>query len=164
VINFLQQQAAWRETVVIIAYDDSDGWYDHQMAPIGNASFDSTADQISGPGRCGVRGKTPQARGVASNKPVNGRCGPGTRQPFLVISPWARVNYVDHAQITQSSIIRFIEDNWLSGKRLGGGSFDATTGNITGMFDFTSPPRMTPLYLDPELGTVVSTPPVRRTE
>jgi phospholipase C len=164
VINFLQQQGAWRETAVIIAYDDSDGWYDHQMAPIGNASFDSTADQISGPGRCGVRGKTPQLRGVASDKPVNGRCGPGTRQPFLVISPWARVNYVDHAQITQSSIIRFIEDNWLSGRRLGGGSFDATTGNMTGMFDFTSPPRMTPLFLDPELGTVVSTPPARRTE
>ena len=35
VINFLQQQPAWRETAVILAYDDSDGWYDHQMAPIG---------------------------------------------------------------------------------------------------------------------------------
>jgi hypothetical protein len=35
---------------------------------------------------------------------------------------------------------------------------------MTGMFDFTSPPRMTPLFLDPELGTVVSTPPARRTE
>jgi phospholipase C len=162
VINFLQQQPGWRETAVIIAYDDSDGWYDHQMAPIGNASFDSTADQISGPGRCGVRGRTTQARGVASNKPVNGRCGPGTRQPFLVVSPWARVNYVDHAQTTQASIIRFIEDNWLGGKRLGGGSFDATTGNITGLFDFSGQPHMAPLYLDPELGTVVSTPPARR--
>ena len=35
---------------------------------------------------------------------------------------------------------------------LGGGSFDATAGNIAGMFDFTAPPRLTPLYLDPELG------------
>lgn len=162
VINFLQQQPDWRETAVIIAYDDSDGWYDHQMAPLGNASFDSLADQISGPGRCGIRGKTPHARGVATDKPVNGRCGPGTRQPFLVISPWSRVNYVDHAQITQSSIIRFIEDNWLGGTRLGGGSFDATTGDITGMFDFSGQPRVAPLYLDPELGTVVSSPPARR--
>jgi phospholipase C len=132
------------------------------MAPLGNASSDSTADQISGPGRCGVRGRTPQARGVAGEKPVNGRCGPGTRQPFVVISPWARVNYVDHAQIIQSSIIRFIEDNWLGGKRLGGGSFDASAGNITGMFDFATQPRMAPLYLDPELGTALSTPPARR--
>lgn len=162
VINFLQQQPGWRETAVILAYDDSDGWYDHQMAPIENASFDSTADQINGAGKCGVRGKTRQAGGVATTKPVNGRCGPGTRQPFIVVSPWSRVNYVDHTQITQSSIIRFIEDNWLGGKRLGGGSFDATAGNMNGMFDFSGQPHLTPLYLDAELGTLLPAPPPRR--
>ena len=30
-INFLQQQPDWKHTAVVIAYDDSDGWYDHQM-------------------------------------------------------------------------------------------------------------------------------------
>jgi phospholipase C len=93
---------------------------------------------------------------------VNGRCGPGTRQPFVVISPWARANYVGHEQITQSSVPRFIEDNWLRGTRLGGGSFDETAGSIAGLFDFKSPPRMTPLFLDPELGTIVSSPPKRQ--
>ncbi len=38
VINFLQQQKDWANTAVIIAYDDSDGWYDHQMGPIVNQS------------------------------------------------------------------------------------------------------------------------------
>ncbi len=38
VINFLQQQPGWSSTLVIIAYDDSDGWYDHQMSPIVNPS------------------------------------------------------------------------------------------------------------------------------
>ena len=161
VINFLQQQPAWRETAVIIAYDDSDGWYDHQMAPTTNASFDSTDDQLNGPGKCGVPGQTPQARGPLGDHPVNGRCGPGARQPMLVVSPWARANYVDHSQTIQSSIVRFIEDNWLGGKRIGAGSFDATAGTIAGMFDFTAPPRLTPLYLDPELGVVVAAPPAR---
>jgi phospholipase C len=161
VINFLQQQPAWRETAVILAYDDSDGWYDHQIAPIGNASFDSTADQLTGPGKCGVRGSTRQERGVATDKPVNGRCGPGPRLPFVVVSPWARVNYIDHAQITQSSILRFIEDNWLGGRRLGGGSFDATAGTIGGLFDFAGQPHLAPLYLDPERGTVLTAPPPR---
>ncbi len=150
VINFLQQQPAWANTAVIIAYDDSDGWYDHQMAPVSNASFDTTADQLSGPGRCGDRGRTQQLRGVASTKPVNGRCGPGARQPFLLISPWARANYVDHTLIIQSSIIHFIEDNWLGGKRIGGGSFDETSGTINSMFDFKSARRSDALYLDPE--------------
>ena len=68
--------------------------------------------------------------------PVDGRCGPGTRVPFLVISPFAKKNYVSHVCITQASILQFIEDNWLNGERLGGGSFDATTGSIMDMFDF----------------------------
>ncbi len=157
-INFLQQQPAWRETAVILAYDDSDGWYDHQMAPVSNASFDSTADQLTAPGRCGVPRKTPQARGVLGDYPVNGRCGPGARQPFLVVSPWARTNYIDHREIIQSSIIRFVEDNWLGGRRIGGGSFDTAAGSITGMFDFTAPPRLAPLFLDAELGVVISRP------
>jgi phospholipase C len=88
---------------------------------------------------------------------VNGRCGPGAREPFLIISPWARVNYVDHTRITQSSVIRFIEDNWLSGRRLGGGSFDAVTGRIDGMFDFAGGGDTPPLFLD-TLGVPVATP------
>ena len=31
VINALQKSPEWSETAVIILYDDSDGWYDHQM-------------------------------------------------------------------------------------------------------------------------------------
>src|SRR5882762_348717 len=35
-INFLQKQPSWNSTAVVILYDDSDGWYDHQMSPILN--------------------------------------------------------------------------------------------------------------------------------
>ena len=38
VTNFLQSTPEWKDTAVIIAYDDSDGWYDHQMGPIVNQS------------------------------------------------------------------------------------------------------------------------------
>jgi phospholipase C len=37
----------------------------------------------------------------------------------------------------QSSIIRFVEDNWLGGKRIGSGSFDSIAGSVTNMFDFS---------------------------
>ena len=90
---------------------------------------------------------------------MNGRCGPGTRIPFLVISPWARPNHVDTCTVSLASVVRFIEDNWLKGTRLGGGSFDATAGSVAGMFDFKSPHRASALYLDPALGTVVKAPP-----
>jgi phospholipase C len=148
-INFLQQQPDWNSTAVIIAYDDSDGWYDHAFATPTTASFDPTADQVNGPGKCGT-GTQPNG---LNGKPVNGRCGPGTRTPFIVISPYAKQNYVSHERISQASVVRFIEDNWLNGLRLGGGSVDASAGTINDMFDFSSGNRAK-LFLDPSTGTV----------
>jgi phospholipase C len=152
-VNFLMEQPDWDSTAVILAYDDSDGWYDHAFAPPTQASF-SAQDALTAPGQCGVPGVTPVPLGV-KGMPVAGRCGPGTRLPFMVISPYAKQNYVSHVFITQASIPQFIEDNWLNGERLGGGSFDATTGSIMDMFDFTQK-KSTRLILDPTFGTVDS--------
>jgi phospholipase C len=171
-INFLETQPEWADTAVIITYDDSDGWYDHAYTVPTSASYNATADQVNGPGQCGLGAtKQPQPDGVAG-KPVNGRCGPGTRIPFLVISPFAKRNYVSHERISQASIVRFIEDNWLHGERLGGGSFDESAGSIMDMFDFDqfghqpgfgqpgfggfgNQPNYA-LFLDPTAGTVVN--------
>ena len=43
-INTLEKDE-WKETAVVISYDDSDGWYDHQMGPIVNQS-NVTDDQL----------------------------------------------------------------------------------------------------------------------
>jgi phospholipase C len=164
-INMLTQLPDWNSTAVIIAYDDSDGWYDHAfIQPTTRASFTTTfgvpgaiaVDQLNGPGLCGIQGAagTSEPNGL-NGLPVAGRCGPGTRTPFLVISPWAKKNFIDHTFITQASIPQFIEDNWLKGQRLGGGSFDAQTGSIMTMFNFDQI-FGTKLILDPVMGTVVS--------
>jgi phospholipase C len=154
-INFIQQQPDWQHTAVIVAWDDSDGWYDHAFVKPGNPSADPEADQLDGPGKCGTGTPLP---GVAG-KPVNGRCGPGTRLPFLVVSPWVKPNSVSHTQISQASVVRFIEDNWLHGKRLGGGSFDATAGSIMDLFSFSGGGKAPRVYLDPATGTPLSAPP-----
>ena len=155
VINFIEQQPDWKNTAIVVTWDDSDGWYDHAFAKPVRASFDAQADQLDGPGKCGT-GTAPEG---VDGKPVNGRCGPGTRIPFLVISPWTQANHVDHALISQASIVRFIEDNWLHGKRLDGGSFDATSGSLDGLFDFRSARRNAALYLDPNNGDVLKAAP-----
>lgn len=149
-INFLQQRPDWDSTAVIITYDDSDGWYDHAFSPTTHPSF-STADALNGAGLCGAVGAT-EPPGV-NGLPVAGRCGPGTRIPFVVISPFAKQNYVSHALVSQASIPQFIEDNWLNSERIGDGSFDATTGSIVDMFNFDKANHTT-LILDPTLGTV----------
>ena len=133
-INFLQRQRDWDSTAVVIMYDDSDGWYDHQMGPIVNQSV-GPADALTGPDACGTAANS--LPGIdAGNPHALGRCGYGPRLPMLVISPWARQNFVDHTTTDQSSIIHFIEDNWLNGQRLGQGSFDAIASSISQMFDF----------------------------
>jgi phospholipase C len=141
-INRLERSGEWKDTAVVIAYDDSDGWYDHQMGPIVNQSQDPSVDVLNGT-TCG-------------SKPENvsggyqGRCGYGPRLPLLVVSPFARSNFVDHTVTDQSSILRFIEDNWKLG-RIGDFSFDSKAGSLNGMFEFGKVSN-TPLFLDPVSG------------
>jgi phospholipase C len=146
-VNKLQKTRDWKSSAVVVAYDDSDGWYDHQMGPIVNQSNDPAVDALTG-GSCG----TNPAHMLAG---VSDRCGYGPRLPLLVISPYARTNFVDHTVTDQSSVLRFVEDNWKTGS-LGNGSFDALAGSLSGMFDFSSHGDHDgrPLYLDPATGLV----------
>jgi phospholipase C len=149
-INFLETLPTWSSTAVVIMYDDSDGWYDHQMGPIVNTST-GAADALTGPNACGNA-----ATSLPGLNPANahalGRCGYGPRLPLLVVSPWARQNFVDHTVTDQSSIIHFIEDNWLGGKRIGHGSFDGIASSITQMFNFTTMRSNGVLFLNPSTG------------
>ena len=142
-INRLQKLPSWNSTAVVINYDDSDGWYDHQMGPILNQS-QTPLDALTGSGTCG----TSTAKVFEGQQ---ARCGFGPRLPMLVISPWAKANYVDSSLSSQTSIVSFIEDNWLKGARISGGSADAWAGSITNMFDF-SHANGRRLFLNPVTG------------
>jgi phospholipase C len=145
-INTIMQSPEWKETAIIISYDDSDGWYDHVMGPIVNQSNEPGDDQLLGNGNCGTP-KPIDDKGTIQN----GRCGYGPRLPLLVISPYARTNFIDHRVTDQSSILRFIEDNWDLG-RISNGSTDAIAGRLNGMFDFDEGPQNHKLILDPTTG------------
>ena len=149
-VNFLESLPTWNSTAVVVLYDDSDGWYDHQMGPMVNTST-GPADALTGPGACGMA--TTALPGLNPALPhALGRCGYGPRQPLLVISPYARRNFVDHSVTDQTSIIRFIEDNWLSGERIGSGSFDAIANSLTQMFNFDRIRHDSVLILNPSTG------------
>jgi phospholipase C len=148
-INFLQTQPDWKNTAIVVMYDDSDGWYDHQMGPIVNQST-GPADALTGPNSCGTAALA--LPGIdPGNQHALGRCGYGPRQPFLVISPFARPNFVDHTITDQTSVLKFIEDNWLHRQRIGQGSFDDLASSITQMLDFHGASNA-PLFLDPTTG------------
>ena len=181
-INALQQSPEWKETAVIVLYDDSDGWYDHVFAPLVSPSVSivdslvpfnpaqpvgsvlpanaTSPAQIATSGLCATPGTT----AVADNSV--GRCGYGARQPLLVISPWSKRNFVDHSLTDQTSTLRFIEENFglgfvdgkpalALGAPLGSDSFDHIAGSIMNMFDFDDHPNLDPVILDETTGAVV---------
>src|SRR2546429_5750260 len=115
------QSKEWKETAVVIAWDDSDGWYDHQMGTIVTQSNVSD-DQLLGPGNCG----SPKANDVSGGT-QNGRRGFGPRVPLLGVFPWAKQNFIDETITGQSSILRLIQDNW-DLRRNGGRSTDVIPG------------------------------------
>ena len=99
-----------------------------------------------------------------SSKPMTldscpNRCGYSQRLPMLVISPWTRQNFVSSNMTNTVSVTKFIEDNWLRGKRIGGGSFDGSRATCTGrggLLNFRTRPNFRPVILDPTTGEVVS--------
>jgi phospholipase C len=148
-LNQLQSLRTWRSTAVVIAYDDSDGWYDHVLAPVLTES-QTSLDTLTGTGQCGASAALVPHN--SASQPEQGRCGLGPRLPFLLISPWARANYVDNSLLDQSSVVKFIEDNW-NVPAMGNGATDTAAGSIGLMFDFHAHPQR-PLFLSPANGKV----------
>jgi phospholipase C len=147
-INALERTPDWPHTAVIIAYDDSDGWYDHRFPGVQNPST-TVADVLCGSG-------TPLAG-------EQGRCGFGPRQPLLVVSPFAQENAVDHNLSNLASIPNFVEYNWRLPSISGSAdqiqaSVDATEGvpfDLAGLFSFKGS-RDRRLILDPATGLPTS--------
>ncbi|GAA3096068.1 alkaline phosphatase family protein [Pseudonocardia yunnanensis] len=140
-VNKIQQSPEWNSTAIVLAYDDSDGWYDHADAVV-SGSNDPAQDSAICTGAAAGPG------GYAD------RCGYGPRLPLEVISPFSKVNFVDHTRTDQTSILKFIEDNWSTG-RIGDSSYDDRAGDLSNMFDFTGKDKAQPLTLDAATGAVV---------
>jgi len=110
--------------------------------PIVNSSADPALDALNGPGVC---------RHGAPMGGIQDRCGYGQRLPLLIISPCARADYVSRTITDQTSVLAFVEDNWLGGQRTGGSSFDNLAGSLDNMFSWAHP-SFAPYLLDPATG------------
>jgi phospholipase C len=152
-INQLESLPTWKSTAVIVTWDDSDGWYDHVLAPVITES-QTSLDALTGTGECGSQLSLVPVN--SANEPEQGKCGLGPRLPFLVISPWARSNLVDNTLIDQSSVVKFIEYNW-GLPALGNGAADTAAGSILSMFDFSGRQGYNnKLFLNPATGEPIS--------
>ncbi|MEU9356832.1 phosphocholine-specific phospholipase C [Streptomyces sp. NPDC048301] len=102
----------WRRTVVLINYDENDGFFDHVPPPVAPAEV--TEEQWEG-------------------RPT----GLGVRVPLLVVSPWTVGGHVCSEVFDHTSVIRFLE-RWTGVKEPNIGAWRRqVTGDLTSAFDFT---------------------------
>jgi phospholipase C len=79
-INAIASSKYWRESAIIITYDESDGLYDHTQPTI--RSFD----------------------------PLGNALDQGPRIPTIVISPYSKAHAISHELTEHGSIIKFIDE------------------------------------------------------
>jgi phospholipase C len=148
-VNQIEESRYWPSTAIVITYDDSDGWYDHVSPESAGALINGSDNSAIDTAACEETRMT-----VGSG---SGRCGYSQRLPMVVISPYTRENYVSNNLTDTTSVVKFIENNWLGGERIPG-SFDATSGSLDapgGLLDFNVRPDFGRLILNPTTGAVV---------
>ncbi len=92
----------WSKTVLLITYDENDGFFDHMVPP--------TVPQSAAHGQSTVAITDEIFAGNA--KYSSGPYGLGARVPMLVVSPWSKGGWVNSQLFDHTSIIRFIEQRF----------------------------------------------------
>ncbi|MGB8478746.1 MAG: alkaline phosphatase family protein [Acidobacteriaceae bacterium] len=88
-VQAVKSSGEWQSTAIVVLFDESGGWYDHVPPP---QLTDTDA------------GTLPGGQGF------------GMRVPVIIISPYAKTNYISHQQMDFVSILRFIQWNWNLGE------------------------------------------------
>ncbi|WP_345811030.1 phospholipase C, phosphocholine-specific [Paraburkholderia sp. PREW-6R] len=123
----------WSKTVLLINYDENDGFFDHMSPPFAAASSTN--------GLSTVPVTNEIYPGSSSN--AAGPYGLGPRVPMLVVSPWSKGGYVCSELFDHTSVIRFIEKRFGHDHNLGESNITpwrrAVCGDLMSAFNFSNP-------------------------
>lgn len=125
--------AVWSKTVLLITYDENDGYFDHVVPPYpGNSTVNTAGDVYTKSG----------------GSYAGGVYGLGPRVPMIVVSPWSKGGWVNSQVFDHTSIIQFME------KRFGVKEPNispwrrAVCGDLTSAFDFAQADPAAPALPD----------------
>ena len=129
-INGLMSSTSWKDSAFILTFDEFGGFYDH-VPPQPAVSPDGIkpADLMSG-----------DICTIASG-PTCDFVYTGYRIPLIVVSPYAKRNYVSHSVADLTAILKLIETRFNVPSLT---SRDSAQIDMTEFFDFTNPPWVTP--------------------
>ncbi len=129
-INALMTSSSWSSSVFILTFDEAGGMYDH-VAPQKAVSPDGIKPVDLHSGDVCTKSTGPTCDFVYT----------GYRVPFILVSPYAKKNYVSHTVADNTAILKFIETRFHLAaltKR------DAAQIDMTEFFEFGTPPWLTP--------------------
>ena len=133
IIAALMQSDAWQDSVFILSYDEGGGLYDHVppfTVPL--------PDQIA-PGQC------PDQNNGSTGYCTVGSLGgtfdlTGFRVPVIVISPYAKPNFVSHTPRDYTAILAFIENTFTVKPLTARDAYwQDPSRDMSEFFDFTTP-------------------------
>jgi len=123
VINAVLSGPAWPTTLLVWLYDEHGGYYDHVPPPAAIAPDDIPPN-------------------LAPGDEPGGYDRYGFRVPAVIVSPYARRNYISPVVRDHTAILKFIERKW----NLGALTFrDANADDLFDCLDFANPPA----FLEP---------------
>jgi phospholipase C len=133
-INALMASSSWSDSALIFTYDEFGGFYDH-VPPQPAVVPDQYAYPVD-------LEPTDECAGADQSTGVCSFAMTGYRIPMIVISPFAKKNYVSHTVYDTTAVLALIE------KRFGVAALtkrDAAQADMsTDFFNFTNPPWATP--------------------
>ena len=142
VINSVLHGAGWPDTLLIWLYDEHGGYYDHVSPPPAVPPDDVEGRSMIGSSTTLERCLRPVLPGLVRSK-KNLVEGPqrydryGFRVPAVIVSPYARPDYVCSEVLDHTSVLRLVEEKWNLPALT---SRDAAATTPLDALDFTSPP------------------------
>lgn len=133
IIAALMKSDAWQDSIFILTYDEGGGLYDH-VPPVSVPLPDNYA-----PGQC------PDPNNGSVAYCAVGKLGgtfdlTGFRVPLMVISPYAKPNYVSHTPRDYTAILAFIEKTFnVNSLTARDAYWQDPSRDMSEFFDFTKP-------------------------
>jgi phospholipase C len=127
-VSRLKASRYWKDTALVIAFDETGGWWDHVAPPALKGNF-APLDVNGQPNLTGCQ--YPGIPGAPC-----GEAGLGPRMPVLVISKFAKRGYIDHQLLNTASLSKWVEWNHRLPALGVWGNRDKNAGNLTRAFDF----------------------------
>ncbi len=149
----------WSKTVLIINYDENDGYFDHlppPTAPFYDQSTGTTYGKstVSDTEMAYEYCNYPFPEGTTAQPKLAARqdgksygdgqpFGPGMRVPMYIVSPWSRGGWVNSQTFDHTSVIQFLEKRFNVQEPNISAYRRAVCGDLTSAFDFKNPNDLT---------------------